>query len=344
MAALPENWEWDYDGKRWFYRYKPTGLIQYTFPKPGDEFPEFVDEGAARFDLAPEEKLVSQKQIRRRSTLGESSSKQAAGHKHRGSSAAASITEQDDSTGPFWLQPDGLMYMGPGAYNDISPLQEEEEEVEETKGPATTTAALAVAATGESPEQGTRSRARSYTSPIVSAETTPLVASSQPAITPPQTNSVIIVETGPDAAVDAGAVPSPTVPLFDSRQVEAPRDPLGFVAELPSELTAQCREETHPTPVELPSNEVMRDVTEPAVYANAFHLAPAELPSDTIPAARAATANSANQKAPTSRVPTQGNEQPYQTCSAKLPASTRKSTRATVQHYRGPDARKVSAL
>lgn len=315
MAALPENWEWDYDGKRWFYRYKPTGLIQYSFPKPGDEFPEFVDDGAARFDLAPEEKLVSQKQIRRRSTLGESSSKQA-GHKHRVSSATASIAEQDDGTGPFWLQPDGLMYMGPGAYNDISPLQEEEEagqetaQVEEKKDTATTTTTIAVAATGEHPEQGTRPRAQSYISPTVSAETTPLVTSSQPATTSPETNSVILVETGPGVAVDTGAAPSPTVPLLDSRQVEAPRDPLGFVAELPSELTAQCREETHPAPVELPSNEVMREVTEPAVYANAFHLAPVELPSDTIPAPRVATANRSDQKAPTSRVPTQGNEQP----------------------------------
>ncbi|GAB1314222.1 WW domain-containing protein [Madurella fahalii] len=337
MAALPENWEWDYDGKRWFYRYKPTGLIQYTFPKPGDEFPEYVGEGAARFDLAPEEKLVSQKQIRRRSTLGGSSSKQAAWSKQRGSSATATIAEQDDGTGPFWLQPDGLMYMGPGAYNDISPLQEEEEEAgqgssQETAqadgqdDTATTTARVATAAAEEYPKQGTRPRA--YTSPIVSAETTPLVTNSQPAVTPSETNSVIFVEAGQDATVDTDIVSSHTVPLLDNWQVEAPRDPLGFVAELPSELTAQCREETHPAPVELPSNEIMMDVTEPVVYANAFHLAPAELPSDTIPVARVAAASRADQKAETSRVPTQA----------------RKPTRATVQRYQGSDPREVSAL
>ncbi len=36
MAALPEGWEADYDGTRWFYRYKPLGLTQYRFPKDGD--------------------------------------------------------------------------------------------------------------------------------------------------------------------------------------------------------------------------------------------------------------------------------------------------------------------
>lgn len=43
MAGLPEGWEWDFDGKRWFYTYKPNGHVQYHFPTEGDEFPEFVD-------------------------------------------------------------------------------------------------------------------------------------------------------------------------------------------------------------------------------------------------------------------------------------------------------------
>lgn len=34
---LPQGWEADYDGSRWFYRYAPTGLTQSKFPKPGDE-------------------------------------------------------------------------------------------------------------------------------------------------------------------------------------------------------------------------------------------------------------------------------------------------------------------
>ena len=65
MAGLPPGWEWDYDGQRWFYTYKPTGHVQYHFPTEGDEFPSFVDEGSPVPKLAPEERLESQQQLKR---------------------------------------------------------------------------------------------------------------------------------------------------------------------------------------------------------------------------------------------------------------------------------------
>ena len=40
MTNLPDGWEIDYDGSRWFYRFIPTGLVQHQFPNPGDEFPD----------------------------------------------------------------------------------------------------------------------------------------------------------------------------------------------------------------------------------------------------------------------------------------------------------------
>ncbi len=36
MATLPQGWEADYDGARWFYRYTATGVTQFRFPKDGD--------------------------------------------------------------------------------------------------------------------------------------------------------------------------------------------------------------------------------------------------------------------------------------------------------------------
>jgi hypothetical protein len=65
MSGLPDNWEADYDGRRWFYKYKPTGHVQYHFPKEGDEFPDFIDSFSPVPDLAPEERLESQQQVRR---------------------------------------------------------------------------------------------------------------------------------------------------------------------------------------------------------------------------------------------------------------------------------------
>ncbi|KAK4122271.1 hypothetical protein N657DRAFT_682071 [Parathielavia appendiculata] len=285
MAGLPENWEWDYDGNRWFYRYKPTGLIQYTFPKPGDEFPEFVDDSAPPPDLAPEEKLVSQQQIKRRSTLGQIPTRQSTATTHRERASSNAVSDPDDGSGPFWLQPDGLMYMGPGAYTDISPLQEEEEErgEESAKAGEEDVAGAPVPAPPTSVSNATESAGtpqptRSQMSPIVSTETTPQVLNSNPATTTPELDSAVIIEVGESVAGDIGVVEQPEVHLLDGRQV--PSNPIGFVAELASELTARCDDEINPAPVELPGNEQMMYTSDPGVYVNAFDLAPVELPSD----------------------------------------------------------------
>ncbi|KAK4228805.1 hypothetical protein QBC38DRAFT_361227, partial [Podospora fimiseda] len=285
-SGVPENWEMDYDGKRWFYRYKPTGLIQYTWPKPGDEFPEYVQEGAPPLDLAPEEMLSSQKQ-RRRSTFDNDLSKS-----KRKEGKQPFIIEEDDEPNNFWDQPDALMYMGPGAYTDISPLQEDDEIRQEGSKP------------DERPLQTVTERLeQTHISPLVSAETTPLVVNSQPIITTPKTDSAHHAPVQVQAPVEVPAAPveapvttpSPTVPLLDSRQV--PYTPVGFVAELPSELTAQCHEEIHPTPVELPGNEIMMDTeTQPVVFANAFPLAPAELHSEHMLPSRVEQRKSVEQK------------------------------------------------
>ncbi|ETS77235.1 hypothetical protein PFICI_11109 [Pestalotiopsis fici W106-1] len=66
MTSLAPGWEADYDGSRWFYRYKSTGLTQYTFPKAGDEFPEHIGAGSESFGLAPEERLASDRQVKKR--------------------------------------------------------------------------------------------------------------------------------------------------------------------------------------------------------------------------------------------------------------------------------------
>ncbi|KAK4242233.1 hypothetical protein C8A03DRAFT_11540 [Achaetomium macrosporum] len=280
-AQLPMGWEWDYDGKRWFYRYIPTNHIQFTFPKPGDEFPEYVGDFAAPVDLAPEEKLVSQQQIKRRSTLGDPSSKQASRASRRERAVSSVNSEQDDGGSPFWLQPDGLMYMGPGAYTDISPLQEEDEERGEGSGKANEEKGAATAAAAANVSSA---KATERISPITSAETTPLVYNSKPATATPEVESAVIVESSGYVPVDVVAEQPPEIALLDSKEV--PRNPLGFLAELPTDLTPQCDDEINPAPVELPSNEMM-ETSEPVLsYANGFELTPVELPSDAVPRRR----------------------------------------------------------
>lgn len=68
MASLPTGWKADYDGQRWFFTYGPTGQSQFQFPRPGDEFPDFYCCSGAvvpAVELLPEEKLESEKQVRR---------------------------------------------------------------------------------------------------------------------------------------------------------------------------------------------------------------------------------------------------------------------------------------
>ncbi|KAI1768068.1 hypothetical protein GGR53DRAFT_34381 [Hypoxylon sp. FL1150] len=62
MAHLPEGWEADYDGTRWFYRFATTGLTQYHFPRPGDEYPELVGLGFEQLDPKLDGKHASKRQ------------------------------------------------------------------------------------------------------------------------------------------------------------------------------------------------------------------------------------------------------------------------------------------
>ncbi|KAK8116884.1 uncharacterized protein PG998_005165 [Apiospora kogelbergensis] len=125
MSTLPEGWEWDYDGTRWLYRYKPSGLIQYHFPKPGDEFPEYVGYGVDSFDLEPEERLASDMQMKRRDTQSGTQPGALPTSSQRRKKPADEIDEIG-ATGYF--DPEGFMFLGPnpGGYADTDATSEQE--------------------------------------------------------------------------------------------------------------------------------------------------------------------------------------------------------------------------
>ncbi|KAK3500127.1 uncharacterized protein B0T23DRAFT_35656 [Neurospora hispaniola] len=259
MAALPENWEMDYDGaiSRWIYRFKPTGLVQYTFPKPGDEFPEFVGDFGG--PMPPEDKFMSQKLKKGRATSESLLSTPPFNISTTAASTDFSGPSYNDP--PPWFQPDGFMFMGPGAYNDTSPEQDEDETALPVTDPTTPEA------------KATKPSTRPYISPVTSTETTPLVVYSQP------TAGTTHEQTTP-AKVDAAPVAekstfSPGIPMLDGRPINQ-AFPLGFVAELYGESTARTREE-HPAAAELPGHEApIRKLQ----LANADRHAPVELSSD----------------------------------------------------------------
>lgn len=188
MATLPPGWEWDYDGNRWLYRYKPTGHVQYHFPNAGDEFPDFIDAASPAPDLAPEEKLESQQQVKRHTSVNGGPSRTARGAaedkdgwKSRMSATAQPVSSvwedhfgaedenenENDAEGEAVFQPENFMYLGPGTYVDVSPLIEEEEE-------AARRAVVGAELRGGLPIDNNRG-----VSPMVSQNTTPMIRPSE---------------------------------------------------------------------------------------------------------------------------------------------------------------------
>lgn len=300
MATLPPGWQLDYDENRWLYRYQPTGHVQYHFPSAGDEFPDFIDAASPAPDLAPEEKLESQQQVRRHTSVNGGPSRAAAedkdGWKSRMSATAQPVSavweddfgaeDDNEAEGEAVFQPENFMYLGPGTYVDISPLVEEEEE-------AARRAVVGAEQRGGPPTNNNRG-----VSPIVSQNTTPMVrpsetvaraeneawdygsmaAMNERAFEPPP--PIISYEEpamvtpiqgyimGDDIVGEASAVPDEEALNYEMYELPVETavpmylqfDPVGVVAEMPTEHTASARVETHPDPVELAGNYVMAPV------------------------------------------------------------------------------------
>ncbi|KAF9877033.1 hypothetical protein CkaCkLH20_05299 [Colletotrichum karsti] len=296
MSALPANWEWDYDGTRWFYRYKPNGHVQFHFPKEGDEFPDFIDIMSPIPDLAPEERLESQQQLKRRTGVDvDSKSKMRAtggplddfGMNRSG--FGGPLTDEEDG---FLYQPENFMYLGPGAYTDVSPLADEEERDHIANSRRKNKS------NGDEGKDKTMLDAagtdKAGVSPLQSATNTPSVVHSTPvreSVAVPQPvaeDAVLVISTQELPGPTQPAIPSPGVPLLDS--VEKPRpgshapaqsapwDPVGVVAEMATEHTAAARIETHPDPVEIGDSAVLAPIE-----TQMMNFGIAELPERTSP-------------------------------------------------------------
>ncbi|EQB46697.1 hypothetical protein CGLO_14222 [Colletotrichum gloeosporioides Cg-14] len=304
MAALPPNWEWDYDGTRWFYRYKPNGHVQFHFPKEGDEFPDFFDAMSPIPDLSPEEKLESQQQMKRRT--GSDPDPKSKMHATGGPLADFGMSRSgfggpldDDNGSGFFYQPENLMYLGPGAYNDISPLADEDERDEiprdrrksrDSASPKKERTTLELAGSD-----------KTGVSPLQSETNTPSIKNSVPvresAIVPESVaeEAVLIINTQELPGPSQPTIPSPGVPLLDS--VEKPRptaapsvqsqpwNPVGFVAEMATEHTAPAHIETHPDPVEMGDNAVLAPIETRIMDPDIAELPERTSPSDAKPPA-----------------------------------------------------------
>ncbi|OLN86951.1 hypothetical protein CCHL11_04560 [Colletotrichum chlorophyti] len=319
MSGLPPGWEWDYDGTRWFYRYKPNGHVQFHFPKEGDEFPDFIDAFSPVPELAPEEKLESQQQLKRRTTHDPDpkSKMHATGGplKDFGSGPRTGfggpLADVDDGADDFFFQPENFMYLGPGAYTDVSPEPDEDEQ-EMSPSKMEGKGNIGATSTGTTKDKALLDATSelSGVSPLQSEANTPSVANSvpvkeevvgpKPPAKEPAAEPGLVINThelpGPAHTVSH----SPGVPLLDS--IERPRpettpsfnpppwDPVGIMAEMATEHTAPAHIETHPDPVEMADNAILAPIE-----TRMTELGIAELPERNSPSDRRPTDTSTHQ-------------------------------------------------
>ncbi|KAG5984529.1 hypothetical protein E4U54_006133, partial [Claviceps lovelessii] len=301
MAGLPPKWEWDYDGRRWFYKYTPTGHVQYHFPSEGDEFPQFVQAGEPAPKLAPEERLESQQQLKRQTMTGGSNDGASVFKKAAplGMSATArpvsAMWEGDDDDddddaaeepdeGVF--QPENFMFLGPGTYADVSPLNEDEEEAAKRavaggmagkveKGESPGERGRTTPAMGMETRIGTFPAPSTFGTDASKADPEGAVLKSDGLATNkedfPAIESLPVgadVDTSPPA-VEEGHDPE-TVHVPDSREMplEIPGattalhrfDPVGIVAEMPTGETGLAHIERYPDPVEIADNSILAPI------------------------------------------------------------------------------------
>ncbi|OTA67773.1 hypothetical protein K449DRAFT_184037 [Hypoxylon sp. EC38] len=118
MAHLPEGWESDYDGSRWFYRYTSTGLTQYHFPRPGDEFPELIGLGFGPLGLPPQKKHVGEHEVEKQGAPNGQNSGVPEKKGEDGKKTARSANEGENMSATGYFDPDNFLCFG---FNDVSP-------------------------------------------------------------------------------------------------------------------------------------------------------------------------------------------------------------------------------
>lgn len=297
MSNLPPGWDLDYDGSRWFYKYRSTGLVQYTFPQEGDEFPDFIDASAPAPALAPEERLESQQQVRRRGDTGGGYGRRGKAPVMSATGGPVSTTWDDDDGEDGYFQPESFMFLGPGAYNDVSPMVDDDAQsvASRSKGKDVSPAASKVSPDAAS-DRVALPPVSSISTPQLSIATpvdTPRLAQSRPVVS----HAVLAVDTTPPsivAPVDAQAdpIPSSEAAMLDSREhphelPAAPRfDPVGVVAEMPTESTATAHIELHPEPVEMGDNTVLAPIETFYLNSGTANSGIAELPTHNSPVER----------------------------------------------------------
>lgn len=315
MASLPPGWTADYDGQRWFFTYGPTGQSQFQFPRPGDEFPDFLlccgpGGGAVlppEVELSPEERLESERQVRTQLL-------DAAGSGSGGTTGEVVVDEDggllvprlspvrepgcDEEVGAVcfgnfaavksW---NGRRLSGVREEGTRSVRQRERCDGDEVGIPMTTGVVDAFRESSGEPVSvllvNKEEHAQAACPPhrelgstaAISIMSEPVMAVAETKVIAPSMG----LRGGSEPQIAPVAQLSPLeLPTLDGRTVESADTPpwilsVGVIPELYSESTALCEEEINPPPVELPGDEGSGNGQ--AIIPNKSVQSPVELPA-----------------------------------------------------------------
>lgn len=314
MASLPSGWKADYDGKRWFFTYGPTGQSQFQFPRPGDEFPDlFCCAGAAAalpaVELMPEERLESERQVRRLLNVSGSGAAGSTGEGGVDGAGGSRGREKDGVEGRnvcfesfAAVGSRGRQGFG-GSREGTTTTGQRGHAVRDGGGvPAWTSMADSPGeSTGETvpvPLVAKKEYSQTSQPPCQSVGTTtslPIMSEPVLAVFETTTAAPSLRHQG-ERPPGAATHPSPPeLPMLDGRAIESAETPLrvlnvGIIPELYSESTALCEDEISPPPVELPVNE--GDWNGQTTVSNLAFQGPVELPAYEAPEASSGQENS----------------------------------------------------
>lgn len=274
MSELPPGWKADYDGQRWFFTYGPTGQSQFQVPLPGDEFPDFYCcPGAAvpAVELLPEEKLESEKQMRRMLNVSGGSTGAVVDEKER-LNGREGLRREESGDGVSDVCFESFAAVKSRGWQDLGGSREGTKTTKQRVGnenaaPARTSMtdackesigepmSTSLVAKGEydnasSPpyrEEGSITTIAIMSEPVLAAvETTPVAPS--------------LGQQGERPPIYAAHSSPHDLTKLDDRAIESAQKALSALSvvgipELYSESTALCEHEINPPPVELPVNE-----------------------------------------------------------------------------------------
>lgn len=283
MASLPPGWTADYDGKRWFFIYGPTGQSQFQFPRPGDEFPDFFCCAGNSFlpvvELMPEERLESERQVRRQLNVNggsgaDGSTGEVVGGKEglRGREGPRREKDGDEDSNACFesfaaVKSRSRQGVGESRHGTRTTEQRGHGVGDGAGVPTRTSMANSSEESTSEPVTGSlvireeySQTSRSTYQEVVTTASIPIM--SEPVLAVVETTAAALslshqCEHPPAAATHTSP---PELPMLDDRPVDSAHSSfftlsLGDVPELYSESTALCEDEINPPPVELPVSE-----------------------------------------------------------------------------------------